>query len=70
VTDSGVTSNKAYLISQQYRGQDFRSFVKQSLQNEGTEQDISRFLTQTVWDSYMGVYANPLRAVEEVTLPT
>jgi hypothetical protein len=70
VTYSGVTANKAYLISQQYRGQDFRSFEKQSLQNEGMQQDISRFLTQTVWDSYYGVYANPLRAVEEITLPT
>jgi hypothetical protein len=70
VTYSGVTANKAYLISQQYRGQDFRSFEKQSLQNEGMEQDISRFLTQSIWDSYYGVYANPLRSVEEVTLPT
>lgn len=70
VTYSGVTANKAYLISQQYRGQDFRSFEKQSLQNEGTETDISRFLTQSVWDSYYGVYANPLRSVEEITLPT
>lgn len=70
VTYSGVTANKAYLISQQYRGQDFRSFEKQSLQNEGMQEDISRFLTQTVWDSYYGVYANPLRSVEEVTLPT
>jgi hypothetical protein len=70
VTYSGVTANKAYLISQQYRGQDFRSFEKQALQNEGQETDISRFLTQSVWDSYYGVYANPLRSVEEVTLPT
>lgn len=69
VTYTGVTAGKAYLISQQYRGQDFRSFEKQALQNEGMQQDISRFLTQTVWDSYYGVYANPLRAVEEVTLP-
>lgn len=69
-TYSGVTANKAYLISQQYRGQDFRSFVKEDLNNYGTQEDISRFLTQTVWHSRYGVYANPLRAVEEVTLPT
>lgn len=69
-TYTGVTAGKAYLISQQYRGQDFRSFEKQSLQNEGTEQDISRFLTQTVWDSYYGVYANPIAAVEEITWPS
>lgn len=70
VTYSGVTSGKAYLISQQYRGQDFRSFEKQALQMEGMQQDVSRFLTQSVWDSYYGVYANPLRSVEEITWPT
>lgn len=70
VTYPGVTAGKAYLISQQYRGQDYRSFVKQALQNEGMQQDISRFLTQSVWDSYYGVYANPLRSVEEITFPT
>jgi hypothetical protein len=70
VTYTGVTANKAYLISQQYRGQDFRSFEKQALQNEGMETDNSRFLTQSIWDSYYGVYANPLRSVEEISLPT
>lgn len=70
VTYSGVTANKAYLISQQYKGQDFRSFVKQELQNYGTQQDISRFLTQSVYDSLCGVYCNPLRSTEEITLPT
>lgn len=69
VTYPGVAAGKAYLISQQYRGQDFRSFEKQALQNEGQQVDISRFLTQTVWDSYYGVYANPLRSVEEITWP-
>lgn len=69
-TYTGVTAGIAYLISQQYRGQDFRSFVKQDLQNEGTEEDISRFLTQTIWDSYYGVYANPVAAVEEITWPS
>ena len=46
VTYSGVTANKAYLISQQYRGQDMRSWVKQELMNEGMQEDISRFLTE------------------------
>lgn len=69
VTYSGVASGKAYLISQQYKGQDYRSFEKQALQNEGTQEDISRFLTQSVWDSYYGVYANPLKSVEEITWP-
>jgi hypothetical protein len=70
VTYPGVATNKAYLISQQYRGQDAISFEKQSLQNEGNQVDISRFLTQSVWDSYYGVYCNPLRMAEEITLPT
>lgn len=69
-TYPGVAAGKAYLISQQYRGQDAISFEKQGLQNEGMQVDISRFLTSSVWDSYYGVYCNPLRMVEELTLPT
>lgn len=68
ITYAGVTSGKCYLISLQHRGMDFQSWIKQDLQLEGEERDVSRFLTQVVWDSYMGVYANPLRAVEEVSL--
>lgn len=69
-TYTGVTAGKAYLISQQYRGQDYRSFVKTDLQQYGTQEDISRFLTQSVWHSRYGVYANPLRSVEEITWPS
>lgn len=69
-TYSGVTAGKAYLISQQYRGQDYRSFIKTDLRQYGTQEDVSRFLTQTVWDSRYGVYSNPLRSVEEITWPT
>jgi hypothetical protein len=65
---AGVTSGKAYLISMQYQAMDFQSYEKQALRNEGSETDLSRFMTQTVWDSYYGVYANPLRAVEEISL--
>jgi len=36
---------------------------------EGEERDLSRFMTQSVWDSYWGVYANPIAAVEEISLP-
>jgi hypothetical protein len=53
-----------------YRGQDFRSFVKTDLQQYGTQEDISRFLLQSVWHSRYGVYANPLRSVEEITWPS
>jgi hypothetical protein len=69
-TYTGVSAGKAYLISQQYRGQDFRSFVKTDLQQYGTQEDISRFLLQSVWHSRYGVYANPLRSVEEITWPS
>lgn len=66
-TYTGVTAGKGYLISQQYRGQDYRSFVKTDLQQYGTQEDISRFLLQTVWHSRYGVYANPVRSVEEIS---
>ena len=64
---SGVTSGKAYLISLQYMGQDFQSYMKQNLMQDGTQEDISRFLTQIVWDTYFGAYANPIAAVEEIS---
>lgn len=70
VSYAGVTSGKAYLISQQYRGQDFMSFMKQDLLQSEPETDISRFLTQVVWDLYFGVYTNVLRATEEITWPS
>lgn len=64
----GVSADMAYLVSLQYQPMDFQSYEKQALRNEGSETDLSRFMTQTVWDSYYGVYANPLRAVEEISL--
>ena len=65
---AGVSADMAYLISMQYQATDFQSYEKQALRNEGSETDLSRFMTQTVWDSYYGVYANPLRAIEEISL--
>lgn len=70
VTYVGVPTGKAYLVSQQYKGQDFVSYQKQGLQEYGRQEDVSRFLLQVVWDMRLGLYANPLRAVEEITLPT
>jgi hypothetical protein len=67
-TYSGVTTDKAYLVSLTNQDMDLQSFEKQALANQGTETDLSRFMTQTVWDSYYGVYANPIRCVEEVSL--
>lgn len=70
VTYTGVTAGKAYLISTQYQAKDFQSFIKQGLEEYGRQEDVSRFLLQVVWDTRFGVYANPVAAVEEVTLPT
>lgn len=70
-TYPGVTAGKAYLIDVSNRDMDFQSFVKQDLTQERGNPDVSRFiLEQVIWDVYFGVYANPLRAVEEITLPT
>lgn len=68
-TYSGVSSGTAYLINLGYRDQDFQSYMKQDLMQDGMQEDVTRFLTQIVWDTYFGAYANPTAAVEEVTLP-
>ena len=68
-TYAGVTSGKAYLIDKANKMMDFKSYVKQDLRLDGEDQVITRFLTRRVYDCYYGVYANPLRSVEEVTLP-
>jgi hypothetical protein len=70
-TYTGVTAGTAYLISKSHRYWDFQSWVKQSLEQVMGNADVSRFIeAQVVWDLHRGVYANPLRAVEEITWPT
>ncbi len=69
-TYTGVTSSKAYLIDVSQKDMDFQSFMKKDLAEYGRQEDISRFLLQIVWDTRFGVYANPLAAVEEITLPS
>ncbi|MCA9368496.1 hypothetical protein KC887_09690 [Candidatus Kaiserbacteria bacterium] len=68
-TYSGVSSGTAYLVNLGYRDQDFQSYMKQDLMQDGQDEDITRFLMKIVWDTYFGAYANPTAAVEEVTLP-
>jgi hypothetical protein len=68
-TYAGVTSGKGYLIDKANKMLDFKSYVKQGLEFYGEQQDVSRLLLQRVWDLRQGVYANPLRAVEEITWP-
>lgn len=69
-TYAGVTSGKGYLVNLGYRDQDFQSYIKQDLLQDGTQDDVTRFLMQVVWDTYFGAYANPTAAVEEITWPT
>lgn len=67
---TGVTTGKAYLISKGY-AVDFKSYVKQDLMLQTGDGDLSRFIVeQKVWDSWLGMFANPVRAVEEITWPT
>lgn len=70
-TYPGVTAGTAYLIDKSMRGEDFISYVKQDLQSANGPGDLTRFiLEQVVWDAYFTAFASPLRAVEEITLPT
>jgi hypothetical protein len=70
VTYPGVTLGKSYLISTTYRSDDFVSLVKQPLESAQGNADVSRFIMdQIVWDVWLGIYANPLRSVEEITWP-
>ena len=71
VTYTGVTSGKGYLVNLAYRDEDFLSLVKQPLEATQGNPDVSRFIQeQTVWDVWLAIYANPLRAVEEITFPS
>lgn len=71
VTYPGVPSGTAFLISIARRIEDFQSYEKQGVEPTTGNPDVSRFiLEQTVWDFYRGIYANPLAAVEKITLPT
>lgn len=71
VTYAGVTTNKAYLVSTNNKAIDFQSFIKQDLESTMGNPDVSRFiLEQQVWDAHFAVFANPAKAVQEVTLPT
>jgi hypothetical protein len=70
VTYPGVATNKGYLINTAFKNFDFQSFVKQPLESAQGNADVSRFiLDQIVWDVWLGIYANPARAVEEITWP-
>jgi hypothetical protein len=69
-TYPGVTAGKCYLIDLGNRTMDFQSWVKQPLRMQRGDGDLSRFIVeQVIWDTRFGVFADPVRAVEEITLP-
>jgi len=70
VTYPGVTLGKGYLINTGFKSDDFLSLVKQPLESAQGNADISRFIMdQIVWDVWLGIYANVIRSVEEITWP-
>jgi hypothetical protein len=70
VTYTGVSANKAYLIDSANRMFDAKSYVKQDFRLDGEDMDASRFMTQKIYDAYIGAYTNVLRSTEELTLPS
>lgn len=69
-TYDGVTSGKAYLVDLGNRAYDFQSFFKQPLRQQRGDGDLSRFIIeQVIWDTRFGVFADPKRAVQEITWP-
>ena len=70
-TFSGVTTGKAYLIDVSMKRRNFRSYVKQPLQRTQGNPDVSRFiLDQSVYDIWLGTYADIAAATEEITWPS
>lgn len=71
VTYPGVESGTGYLINLGTRNIDFQSYFKYPLRRQMGESDMSRFiLEQIIWDTWFGVFADPDRAVHEITWPT
>ncbi|HRF96730.1 MAG TPA: hypothetical protein PLZ51_16095, partial [Aggregatilineales bacterium] len=68
---AGVTSGKAYLIDVSHKLEDFQSYVKIPLRMTMGQGDASRFImAENIYDTHFGVFADPARAVQEITLPT
>lgn len=70
VSYPGVSAGKAYLIHVGNRDEDFVSLMRQPLQSESGNAEVSRYIReQTVWDTHFGNYANVLGTTQEITLP-
>lgn len=70
VSYGGVTAGKAYLIDLSQAMFDFQSLYSQDLQPTEVGAEHARFVVeQVLWDMFLGIYAAPGRAVEEITWP-
>lgn len=70
-TYPGVDAGYAYMVDLGLRSRNFRSYVKQGLQRTSGNPDVSRFiLEQTVWDSWLGNYADYPAGVHRIKWPT
>lgn len=69
-TYSGVTSGKGYLIDLGNRDMDCVSYIKQDFNQSGTQEDVSRFLTQVVYDTYFTNFCDVDACTEEITWPS
>jgi len=70
VSYPGVTPGTAFLVHIGNRDEDFQSYVKTPLRMQMGNPDISRFiLDETIWDTRLGAFADPTRAVEKITWP-
>lgn len=67
---AGVEAGTAYLIDLSFRDMDFQSYFKHGLRRQVAQPDLKRFiLGANIWDVRFGVFADPERAVEEITFP-
>lgn len=71
VSYSGVADNEAYLIDVGRRASFHLSFVKQDLESESGNADVSRFIRmESIYDTWRGVYVAPLSSTQKFALPT
>jgi len=50
---------------------DFQSYIKIPLRMTMGNPDVSRFImAQNIYDTHFGMFADPTRAVQKITLPT
>lgn len=67
----GVASGTAYLIDISNKMTDFQSYTKIPLRMTMGNPDVSRFImAQNIYDTHFGMFADPTRAVQKITLPT